>query len=59
MRPLYELTIDNSKKMGVDFNSFVDVPAHLKGFIAFGSKQKPLSLLSSKPSLQDQRLLLK
>ena len=43
MRTLYELTIDDTKETGVDFNSFVDMPAHLKGFISFGTKSKPLS----------------
>lgn len=57
MRPLYELTIDDSKEMGVDFNSFVDVPAHLKGFIAFGTKQKPLNYTFDASAKGEKRIV--
>jgi len=57
MRPLYELTIDETKETGVDFNSFVDVPAHLKGFIAFGTKQKPLSYTFNADAEGEKRIV--
>ncbi len=34
MLPIYDIEVDNDS--GVDFNAFVDSPAHMKGFIAFG-----------------------
>jgi len=57
MRPLYELTIDDTKETGMDFNSFVDVPAHLKGFIAFGTKQKPLSYTFDSEATGEKRIV--
>ena len=39
MLPIYKLTIDNLDETGVDYNAFVDVPAHMKSFIAFGKQQ--------------------
>lgn len=38
MIPFYKLSIDNYDDTGVDFNAFVDVPAHMKGFISFGKE---------------------
>ena len=41
--PVFKLTIDeNDPETGVDFNSFVDFPAHEKNFIAFNKAQKPI-----------------
>jgi hypothetical protein len=37
MLPIYDIEVDNDS--GVDFNAFVDSPAHMKGFIAFGKDQ--------------------
>lgn len=36
MLPIYKLTINDNDNTGVDYNAFVDVPAHLKAFVAFG-----------------------
>lgn len=33
--PYYKIVVNADDETGVDFNSFVDVPAHMKGFIAF------------------------
>lgn len=41
MLPFYKISIDENDDTGVNFNAFVDVPAHMKGFIAFG-KQQPV-----------------
>jgi hypothetical protein len=35
MLPTYKLTINDSDETGVDYNAFVDTPAHLKSFLAF------------------------
>lgn len=35
--PYYKIVVNADDKSGVDFNSFVDVPAHMKGFIAFNN----------------------
>ena len=35
MLPIYKLTINDEDETGVDYNAFVDTPAHLKAFIAF------------------------
>ena len=41
MLPIYKLSIDaNDNETGVDFNAFVDMPAHQKGFIAFNKNQR-------------------
>jgi hypothetical protein len=37
MLPIYNIEVDDES--GVDFNAFVDSPAHMKGFIAFGKDQ--------------------
>ena len=37
MLPIYDIEVDSDS--GVDFNAFVDAPAHMKGFIAFGKDQ--------------------
>jgi hypothetical protein len=37
MLPIYDIEVDSES--GVDFNAFVDSPAHMKGFIAFGKNQ--------------------
>ncbi len=34
--PIYKLTINDDDETGVDYNAFVDVPAHLKAFHSFG-----------------------
>lgn len=39
MLPLYKLTINEDDETGVDFNSFVDVPAHMKAFMAFSDQE--------------------
>ena len=36
--PFYELTINDNDDTGVSFNAMVDVPAHMKNFVAFGAK---------------------
>jgi hypothetical protein len=36
MRPVYELTINENDETGLTFNALVDVPAHMKPFVAFG-----------------------
>ena len=42
MKKFYKIVSEIGDDSIIDFNAFVDVPAHLKGFIAFG-KDKPLS----------------
>ena len=39
MANYYKIVVNENDETGVDFNAFVDVPAHLKGFIAFGSDE--------------------
>lgn len=39
MTKYYKIVVNEDDDTGIDFNAFVDVPAHLKGFIAFGKKQ--------------------
>ena len=34
--PFYKIVVNENDDTGVDFNAFVDAPAHMKGFIAFG-----------------------
>ncbi len=36
MLPFYKIVVNEHDDTGVDFNAFVDAPAHMKGFIAFG-----------------------
>jgi hypothetical protein len=38
MLPFYKLSIDDDDDTGVNFNAFVDSPAHQKGFIAFSKE---------------------
>lgn len=38
MLPFYKLLIDDDDDTGVNFNAFVDSPAHQKGFIAFNKE---------------------
>jgi len=33
--PFYKIVVNENDETGVDFNAFVDAPAHMKGFIAF------------------------
>lgn len=41
MLPIYKIGVnDNDDETGVDFNSFVDIPAHMKAFIAFNKINK-------------------
>jgi len=40
MLPFYKIKVSEHDELGVDFNSFVDVPAHLKGFLAFGEVER-------------------
>ena len=35
MLPVYKLTINDEDETGVDYNAFVDTPAHLKAFVSF------------------------
>lgn len=39
MTKYYKIVVNENDDTGIDFNAFVDVPAHLKGFIAFGKEQ--------------------
>ena len=39
MANYYKIVVNENDETGVDFNAFVDVPAHLKGFIAFGKDE--------------------
>lgn len=34
--PFYRIVVNEEDETGVDFNAFVDAPAHMKSFIAFG-----------------------
>ena len=38
--PFYKIVVNEHDDTGVDFNAFVDAPAHMKGFIAFNGKEK-------------------
>lgn len=40
MIPYFKIQVSEADELGVDFNSFVDVPAHLKGFLAFGKEER-------------------
>lgn len=40
MRRLFKITANLDDNLGVDFNAIVDVPAHLKGFMAFDKNHK-------------------
>ena len=40
MANYYKIVVNENDETGVDFNAFVDVPAHLKGFIAFGNNER-------------------
>jgi hypothetical protein len=40
MMKYYKIVVNEHDDTGIDFNAFVDVPAHLKGFIAFGKGQE-------------------
>jgi hypothetical protein len=44
----FELIVNDNDETGVDFNALVDVPAHLKSFIAFGKDQKQYSFSDEK-----------
>lgn len=39
MNKVFKIVVNPDDETGVDFNSFVDVPAHMKGFMAFGKNQ--------------------
>lgn len=36
MIPFYKIVVNENDETGVDFNAFVDAPAHMKSFISFG-----------------------
>lgn len=36
MLPFFKIVVNEADETGIDFNSFVDAPAHMKAFIAFG-----------------------
>lgn len=36
MLPFFKIVVNEADDTGIDFNSFVDAPAHMKAFIAFG-----------------------
>lgn len=38
MLPFYKYIVTENDELGVDFNALVDVPAHMKGFVAFGKE---------------------
>lgn len=40
MLKYYKIVVNEDDDTGVDFNAFVDIPAHLKGFIAFGKAER-------------------
>ena len=40
--PYYKIVVNEDDESGVDFNSFVDVPAHMKGFISFNTTDTSL-----------------
>jgi len=39
MLPFFKIVVNENDETGIDFNSFVDAPAHMKAFIAFGKTQ--------------------
>jgi len=45
MKKFYKIVADINDESEIDFNAFVDVPAHMKGFIAFG-KEAPKFVFS-------------
>lgn len=45
MKKFYKIVADINDESEIDFNAFVDVPAHMKGFIAFG-KETPKFVFS-------------
>ena len=40
MIPFYKIIVNDNDDTGVDFNSFVGAPAHMKSFVAFSKDQK-------------------
>jgi len=40
MLPFFKIKVSEHDELGVDFNSFVDVPAHMKGFLAFDGVER-------------------
>lgn len=40
MLPIYKYIVNENDETGVDFNAMVDVPAHMKGFVAFGENNR-------------------
>ena len=38
--PFYKYTVNDSDNSGMDFNAFVDYPAHEKDFVAFGKAER-------------------
>ena len=44
----YKIVVNENDETGIDFNAFVDVPAHLKGFIAFGKDSQRLQFNEEK-----------
>lgn len=40
MLPIYKYRVNEEDETGVDFNAMVDVPAHMKGFVAFGKDNR-------------------
>ena len=48
MMKYYKIVVNEFDETGIDFNAFVDVPAHLKGFIAFGQNDQRLQFNEEK-----------
>ena len=48
MLPFFKIVVNEDDDTGVDFNAFVDAPAHMKGFIAFGKDQVRYSFSDEK-----------
>ena len=42
MKPIYKIHVTEEDDLGIDFNSFVDYPAHMRDFIAFDKGAKHL-----------------
>ena len=48
MKPIYKIHVSETDDLGIDFNSFVDYPAHMRDFIAFGKGDKQMKELGSR-----------
>jgi len=44
---VFKMTIDDDESLGMFTNSFVEVPAHMKGFQTFGKKSNKIEYFAN------------